>query len=80
MANHNSYYGSSNSNWKGSDKISERAKHYRIEAKRGKASAHKCAFCGKRADEWAEMHDGSYKPLCKAHHSAYDKKEKNFQA
>lgn len=80
--NHNSYYRSQNSNWKGSDKnISERAKHYRIVAKRGKASSHICACCRKkRATDWAEQKDGSYKPYCRSCHNKLDSKIKNIQS
>jgi len=82
MANHNSYFGKNNSNWKGSDKkLSERAKHYRIVAKRGLASSHICARCRKRkAMDWAEQKDGSYKPLCRACHNAIDGKIDNIQS
>lgn len=75
MANHNSYYGKENSNWKGSDKnVSERAKHYRIEAKRGKASQYMCARCHKnKAHDWAEQPDGTYKPFCSRCHHILDK-------
>ena len=79
--NHNSYPGSKNSNWKGSDKnISERAKHYRIEAKKGPASKYMCAKCHKeRAHDWAEMPDGSYRPYCRSCHNTLDSKIKNIQ-
>lgn len=79
--NTNSYYGAKNSNWKGSDKnISERAKHYRIVARRGKASDHMCACCHKnRASDWAMQKDGSYKPFCRSCHNKLDLKIKNIQ-
>ena len=79
--NHNSYYGAKNANWKGSDKnISERAKHYRITAERGKASEHMCARCHKRkATQWAHQKDGSYKPFCDHCHHKYDNMIKNIQ-
>ena len=79
MGNKNSYYGSENSNWKGSNKnVSERALHYRITAKRGKASDHMCARCHKqRAAEWARQKDGSYKPFCRHCHHVYDAMIKN---
>ena len=79
--NNNSYYNSQNSNWKGSDKnISERAKHYRLVAKYGKASDGMCARCHKRkAMDWAEQKDGSYKRLCRRCHNIIDGKIKNIQ-
>ena len=81
MANTNSYYGAKNSNWKGSEKnISLRALHYRITARRGKASDHMCARCHKRrAEEWARQKDGGYRALCKKCHRHYDESEKNIQ-
>ena len=81
MGNKNSYYGAANSNWKGSDKnISERAKHYRIVSKRGKASDHMCARCHKRrAADWSKQKDGSYKALCDHCHHKYDGMISNIQ-
>lgn len=79
--NTNSYFGKENSNWKGSEKnISKRALHYRITAKRGKASDHMCAFCHKeRALDWVDCGNGKYKPGCRSCHNKYDKKIKNIQ-
>jgi len=67
------FEGSKNSNWKG-DRAKMRAKHLR----KGKAT--KCTKCGSTQNvEWAEMHDGSYRQLCKSCHSKYDHKGDNFQ-
>lgn len=77
--NNNSYYGAKNSNWKGK-KVCERAKHYRITSKRGPASDHMCAFCRKKkASDWAEQKDGSYKALCRSCHNRLDGKIDNIQ-
>lgn len=75
--------GKNNSNWKGSGKISERAKHYRVEAKRGKASNYKCVVCGAPAVEWAEQRtngklNGKYKPYCRKCHNKLDSKISNI--
>ena len=77
--NNNSYYGAKNSNWKGK-KVCERAKQYRITAKRGPASEHMCAICHKKkAHDWAEQKDGSYKALCRSCHNRLDNKINNIQ-
>ena len=76
--NNNKYFGKNNSNWKG-DNISMRAKHYRLEAKKGKASDHLCVHCKKcRASDWAETGKG-YIPLCRSCHNKLDDKIKNIQ-
>lgn len=63
---------SKNSNWKG-DNAKTRAKHLR------KGPATKCLNCGSTQNvEWAEMHNGKYKQLCKSCHSKYDNKNNNF--
>lgn len=80
----NNRFGKNNSNWKGDSKnISERAKHYRIEATKGKASNFKCCVCGSPAVEWAEQKsngkpNGKYKPYCRSCHNKLDKKIDNI--
>ena len=72
--------GENNSNWKGNQKISERAKHYRIVSKKGKASDYTCQRCKKnKAHDWADMGNGKYIPLCRSCHNKEDKKIKNIQ-
>lgn len=44
--------GDKGSNWRG-DAIEYTGAHYRLVARRGRASEHPCAHCGKPADEWA---------------------------
>lgn len=71
--------GSKNSNWKGDGPITRRALHYRVVAKRGKASGYKCARCKEnQAVDWAELKDGKWKPLCRSCHNVVDKKIKNI--
>lgn len=71
--------GKNNSNWKGDGPITRRAMHYRVEAKRGKASQYKCAKCKeKQAVDWAELKNGKWKPLCRSCHNTVDKKIKNI--
>ena len=71
--------GEKNSNWKGNKKISKRAMHYRVVAKRGKASQYKCAKCHeKQAIDWADLGSGKYAPYCRACHNSLDGKIKNI--
>jgi len=71
--------GKLNSNWKGDGKISKRAMHYRIEAKRGKASQYKCAKCHvNQAVDWADLGNGKYSPYCRSCHNTLDGKIKNI--
>lgn len=72
--------GNKNSNWKGSEKnISRRALHYRVQAKRGKASQYKCAKCHKnQATDWADLGNGKFSPYCRSCHNTKDKKIKNI--
>lgn len=71
--------GKNNSNWKGTKKITRRAMHYRIVSKRGKASQHKCSRCHENtAQDWADVGNGKYVPMCRACHNKLDKKIKNI--
>lgn len=69
-------FGKYNSNWKSS--VKARAKHYRIEAKRGKAREHKCTVCGAQAEEWAEVRRGVFEPQCKSCHSKFHDRQNNI--
>ena len=78
MANHNSYYGKDNPNYK--PKVCERAEHYRQTAKHGKASDHMCARCHKRrATQWARQKGGGFKAFCDHCHHEYDHMIDNIQ-
>lgn len=69
-------YGDQHHNWKG-DQAKYRARHRRVEAARGKASAYQCP-CGTRAAEWSLRHDKDgldlqdYTALCVTCHREYD--------
>lgn len=72
-------YGKDNSNWKG-DQVKERARHYRIEQKYGKASEGTCSKCGSKKNlEWATLKNGKMRRMCRSCHSEYDNKSENFK-
>ena len=53
--------------------------HYRVEAKRGKASQFKCAKCHtNQARDWADLGGGKWAPYCRSCHNTLDGKIKNI--
>lgn len=75
--------GKKNSNAKSWSVMTHRGRHKRVATKRGPASAHKCAVCGKnQATEWAEKVNakgvGDYTAMCRSCHSKKDGKAANW--
>ena len=65
-------------NWTG-EEASYSARHQRLHAARGSASAHRCIDCSAQALDWSQTHgttgldvDHDYEPRCRSCHATYD--------